>query len=76
MLGIRYDIFMWNAQHTERVMEGLDPPILWGDIKKSTTKLGNDKSPGLNGLLPNTFKALNNENTTWLLIFYNQFWHS
>ena len=54
------------------VMEELYPPNSWYKIKKSTTKLENDKEPGLNGVLTNTFKALKNENLTWLLIFYNQ----
>ena len=42
------------------VMEELDPPISWDGIKKSTTKLANKKSLGLNGILPNAFKALKN----------------
>ena len=54
------------------VMEELYPPNSWYKIKKSTPKLENDKEPGLNDVLTNTFKALNNENLTWLLIFYNQ----
>ena len=40
-------------------MEEIDHPISWDEIKKSTTKLANKKSPGLNGFLPNAFKALN-----------------
>ena len=58
------------------VMDKLDHPISWNDIKKSTTKLANDKSPELNGVPPNVFKSLDDANITWLLIFYNQFWHS
>ena len=56
------------------VTEKLDPPISQDDIKKATTKLANDKAPGLNGVPPNSFKALNDENITWLLLFYNQLW--
>ena len=44
------------------VMEELDHPISGDDIKKSTTKLETSKSPGLNDVTPNSFKALNDEN--------------
>ena len=57
-------------------MEKLDHPISWDEIMKATTKLANDKSPGLNGVPPNEFKALDDANLSWLLLFYNQFWHS
>ena len=42
------------------VMEELYLPISWDEIKKATTKLANNKAPGLNYILPNAFKALNN----------------
>ena len=57
-------------------MDELDQPISWYDIKKSTTKLANDKAPGLNGVPTNAFKSLDEENLFWILLFYNQFWHS
>ena len=38
--------------------------------------LENDKSPGLNGVPPNAFKALDDANLYWLLLFYNQFWNN
>ena len=37
------------------VMDKLDQPISWDEIKKSTTKLVNDKAPGLNGVPLNAF---------------------
>ena len=55
------------------VMDELDHPILWDEIKKATTKLANDKAPGLNSVLPNALKALYDANLSWLLILYNQF---
>ena len=58
------------------VMDELDQPISWDEIKKSTTELVNDIAPGLNGVPPNTFKALKDVNLSYLLLFYNQFWHS
>ena len=51
------------------VMEKLYQPISWDEIKKSTTKLANDKAPGLNGVTPDSFKALDGENLSWILLF-------
>ena len=58
------------------VMEKLDHPISWDEVNKSTTELTNGKVPGLNGVPPNTFKTLDDANLSWLLLFYNQLWHS
>ena len=44
------------------VMDEIDQPISWDEINKSTTNLANDKSPGLNGVPPNSLKALNDAN--------------
>ena len=57
-------------------MEKIYQPISWDDIKKPTTNLANDKSPGLNGVPPNSFKVLDDLNLSWLLLFYNKFWYS
>ena len=57
-------------------MDKLYQLISWDEIKKSTTNLVNDKAPGPNGVPPNTFKALDEANLSWILLFYNQFWHS
>ena len=54
------------------VMTELDQPISWEEITKSTTKIANDKAPGLNGVPPNAFKSLDDANLSWLLLFYNQ----
>ena len=56
------------------MMEELDPRISWDEIKKSTTKLVNEKAPGINGVPPNVFKAINDKNLTWILLFFNQLW--
>ena len=58
------------------VMDELDQPISWGEIKKPTTKLSNNKAPGINGVPPNAFKALENANLSWILLLYNQFFNS
>ena len=57
-------------------MDELYQPISRDEIKKSTTKLANDKEPGLNSVPPNAFKALDDANLSWLLLLYNQFWNS
>ena len=54
-------------------MDELDQTISWYEMKKSTTKLANDKAPGLNGVPLNEFKALDDANLSWLLLLYNQF---
>ena len=58
------------------VTNELDHPISWYEIKKSTTKLANDKAHGLNSVPPNAIKALDEVNLSWLLLFYNQLWNS
>ena len=58
------------------VVEELDTPISWGEIKKPTTKLANEKVSVLNCVPTNTFKALNDENPTWIMLLYNQLFHS
>ena len=48
----------WNLLYKIKqryAMEELYHPISWDDIRKSTTKLANDKSPGLDGVPPNSF---------------------
>ena len=51
-------------------------PILCDEIKKSTTKFKNDKAPGLNYVPPNAFKEIDDANLSYILLLYNQFWHS
>ena len=50
-------------------MDKLYKPISWDDKEKSTTKLANNKAPGLNYVPPNAFKALDDVNLCWLLLF-------
>ena len=50
-------------------MAELDQPISWDDIKKPTTKLANNKEPGINGVPPNAFKSLDDANLSWILLF-------
>ena len=50
-------------------MDKLYQPISWDEINKSTTKLANYKAPVLNAVPHNTFKALDDTNLSWLLLF-------
>ena len=52
----------------------LNAPISWKELKKSGTKLSNDKSPGLNEVPPDVFKALGDQNLLTLLNFSNSYW--
>jgi hypothetical protein len=36
--------------------------ITWTACRKAVMKLNNDKSPGVNGITPNSLKALNEKN--------------
>ena len=53
-------------------MTELYQPISWEETTKYTTKLANYKAPGLNGVPPNAFKALDNANLSWILLLYNE----
>ena len=58
------------------VIDELYYTISWDEIKKATNKLANNKAPGLNGVPPNEFKELDDANLFWILLIYDQFWHS
>ena len=47
----------------------LDTLISWEEVKQAVTKLSNYKSPGLNDVPPDAFKALDNQNLLTLLEF-------
>ena len=53
----------------------LDRPISWAEIKKAVRKLANGKSPGLNDVPPDAFKALDDANLLTLLDFFNSYWN-
>ena len=59
---IPIDWYVLDKINQREVMDELDQPISWDEINKSTTKLANDKAPGLNGVPPNVFKALGDAN--------------
>ena len=51
----------------------LDATITWEEMKKVVTKLANGKSPGLNEVPPDAFKALSERNLSLLRDFLNAF---
>ena len=62
----------WSAPQgllQQTSMIKLDTIISWEEVKQAVTKLPNGKSPGLNGVPPDAFKALDNQNLLTLLEF-------
>ena len=55
-------------------MGDIDVTPLWTDIISSINGLTNDKSPGLNGVPPNTFKSMSEENLRHHFDFITEFW--
>ena len=53
----------------------LDAIITWEEMKKIVMKLANGKSPGLNEIPPDAFKALSDRNVSLLHNFLNTFWN-
>ena len=43
-------------------------------MKQAITKLSNGKSPGLNDVPPDAFKALDDQNLLTLMNFFNSYW--
>ena len=52
----------------------LDSSISWEVLRKAIAKLANGKSPGLNDVPPDIFKALTDGNLRTILAFLNSFW--
>ena len=52
----------------------IDHYIKWEEIKLAIAKLANVKSPRLNDVPPDAFKALSNQNIDILLNLYNTYW--
>ena len=52
----------------------LDTLISWEELKQAITKLSNGKSPGLNDVPTNAFKALDDQKLLTLMNFFNSNW--
>ena len=48
--------------------------VSWEELKQAITKLSNSKSPGLNYVTPEAFKALDDQNLLTLMKFFNSYW--
>ena len=55
-------------------VEGINESIKWEEVKFAVRKLANGKSPGLNDVPPDAFKALSNQNLNLLHNFFNAYW--
>ena len=56
-------------------VEGINESIKWEEVKFAVRKLANGKSPGLNYVPPDAFKALSNQNIDILHTFFNAYGH-
>jgi hypothetical protein len=61
-------------QQCEISQELSDPPT-WEEFKTAVVKLKNDKQPGLNGVVPNAYKCLSDENLSVLFEYILKFWN-
>ena len=52
----------------------LDTLISCEELKQAVTNLSNGKSPGLNDVPPDAFKALDEQNLFTLLKMFNSYW--
>ena len=65
----------WFALYEVRqidVMQEIDQPISWAELKAAGTKFTNNKVQGLNKVPPNDFKDINYDNLTHLSEFFNR----
>ena len=63
-----------NEINLREVMGELDAPPLWTEYIRAIQELTNDKSPGLNGVPPNAFKSMSEENLRHHFNFITKFW--
>ena len=56
------------------VLREIDLPPSWSEFICAITELTNNKSPGLNGIPPNAFKSMNEENLQHHFDFITEFW--
>ena len=68
------DTTVINEINLREVMGELDDPPLWTEYISVIQELTNEKSPGLNGVPPNAFKSMSEENLRHHFNFINEFW--
>ena len=65
---------MINDIHLREVMDDLDDPPLWTEFISAIQELTSDKSPSLNGVPLNAFKAMLEENLRHNFDFITALW--
>ena len=63
-----------NDIHLREFISELDVPPSWKDFTNAIQELTNDKAPGLNGVPPNAFKSISEENLRHHFDFITEFW--
>ena len=56
------------------VMREIDVPPSWAKFICAATEFTNNKAPGINGIPPNAFKSMNEENLQHHFDFITEFW--
>ena len=64
-----------NEIDSREFMSELDVPPSWKEFIEALNDLIKDKDPGLNGVLPNAFKAMSPNNLKFHLNFVLEFWN-
>ena len=68
------DTTVINEINSREVMEEFDDPPLWTEYICAIQELTNYKSPGINGVPPNAFKSMSEENLRHHFNFITEFW--
>ena len=68
------DKIVINDIHLREVMGELDVPPSWTGFISAIQELTNDKYPGINGVPPNAFKSMSEENLHHHFDFITELW--
>ncbi|KAL7540979.1 hypothetical protein ACHAWF_008669 [Thalassiosira exigua] len=64
-----------NLLKQHRTLWELDDPISWKEFDRAVNKLRNGKAPGLNGVPPEAFKAMDPQTRELVFNHIQDFWH-
>ena len=62
-----------NNINSHEVMNELNVPPSWKEFTEAVKDITNNKAPGLNGVPPNTFKAMSPENLKFTSTLFSNF---
>ncbi|KAL7525760.1 hypothetical protein ACHAXR_003162, partial [Thalassiosira sp. AJA248-18] len=68
------DLSALNLIEQRTTMWSLNDPISWTEFDQAVNKLKNGKAPGLNGVPPEAFKAMNQECRMHIFGYIQDFW--